>query len=313
METERAHETPGTPLPQDEPPVRRIWIILAVAAVAVVVVTAVGYLLRRQSAIRTSGDPTAIEYIGVRTGFGYEIFDAKGHVVGLVPRDTTTRSVPYFGTPSLALMDEPLIDLVVSQPLSGEKVEFLRLAELEVPGSITGGVGGTFFDTFAGAPADQGRFIFEGRMPRTRMLKLFGLFWRQTSIRRVNLTVRYYAGAHGPAACVFNGPFSVGKAVADADSTGYAMTILKTASDPSAEGFEFSIKPPTCIAAFPPVGVYDSRGRWKEAEFETMDKSGSMFYRFAGAAPEAVSRITFDEKPREKTFHNVPIVFPGAK
>lgn len=138
------------------------------------------------------------------------------------------------------------------------------------------------------------------------------LFTRKRPIDKVDVTLRYYLGPPRDNVCSFTGPFARGQTRQADGGKPYTLRFKRdwSSSHPSAS-FHLSTKQPFIDQR--PL-VYDTAGR-RHLLFRRSGRGGSRGaewdYMVHDVPLRRIARIVFGEKPHEKTFTGIPVVFPN--
>ncbi len=130
---------------------------------------------------------------------------------------------------------------------------------------------------------------------------------RQCPVERVDVTLRYWSGPRGAAEHTFEGPFEPGKAVAAVGDASVTARLARFYETGSSWGTFMEVSGTTPGISSTNVLVYDADGRRHYAYL-----SKSAFFRVHSVAPEDITAVTIGEERRERTFHNVKVVYPDV-
>jgi len=283
-------------------PKRRILLLLALfilpVAVMVIVALAIG---DGGPKFYVSGDPTDIKLVGVLPDGSDGLYDAEGRLVGKMVVDHPND-----------LWDGLCRKFVFELP-ANEKLFFVSSPFPKANGErdLGGSGSGPVLTDIAGK-----RFLWQNRsFPSTyRKPFLGGFLFHEMEVDRVDLTFRFFKGGRrGPAELSFTGPFTPDRPC-QADG-GRAGTLTPSYSYRyTDERAEFHLDTPLrCGSSDILVLAYDNDGKRHLAH----SGSGSWGtrglqadYRIEGLALDEISAFTLNEKPREKTFHNIRVLYP---
>ncbi|MHC4715235.1 MAG: hypothetical protein ACYTAN_18525, partial [Planctomycetota bacterium] len=153
---------------------------------------------------------------------------------------------------------------------------------------------------------------YEKRWPYSRLpLRWFS---RETPLEKIDLPLRYWRGPRGEADLTFLGPFEAGRTTS---AEGGPSATLKPAnyyglSSEWGMWLEFSTE--SEIEAGKTALVYDRSGVRHRTRSRKSTRTIAPFHYVCvvdGLAPEDISAVTVGEMPRERTFHNITVRYPG--
>ncbi|MHC4714219.1 MAG: hypothetical protein ACYTAN_13285 [Planctomycetota bacterium] len=254
-----------------------------------------------------TGDDLDIRLVGVWHQYYDDVFDASGRRVGkTIGTDYSCRGgLSTFLSRAFLFDLPPLAPDVFECPsltirLAGSD-RCLSEADLENVRQkrricVRAGISSTYTYTF---PSD--RFL-----PNRRT--------EERPVERVDALLTYWSGPRGAAELTFEGPFEAGKPVASVGDTSATASLASFYKMGRTWGTLVSLNFPAAVELDPSVLVYDDDGRRHCAGLFApgTEVSASAVYRVPSLAPEDISAITVGEAPRERVFHNVAVVFPGA-
>ena len=285
---------------------------LAIAASCAVVLLLRLSIVGRDRGIEVTGDPLDIRLVAIRPDSGDEIFAPNGESLGK----------RHFGTQYLERWENVKAnrEFFFDIPETTGPIQFPTRASIRESGTGKG-LGGA---TPVLRPAEDGKkqvvvpavFLQEYR----KRIITFGIQFIdryiptvKKRVRDVDITLRFYSGPNGPAALRFTGPFSEEHPVSDDAKGGCTMTVKMESRGRRTQSVSINVDSPQQLDADSICVLYKDDGSWFSCHLEGPygEPDFKFEYRIPWSHPlSQISAVTIGEKVRDRTFHNVPIVFP---
>jgi len=278
-------------------------IVLIVAALVAIVLATAG----TEGKFYVSGDPINIKLVGVLPDGSDDLYDAEGKLVGtMVVNSTMSLGGADDGTERLCR------DFIFELPTE-ESLLFVPSPLLKANGQCH--LGGTVYGPLLTDIGGKRSLRQNRSFPSTyRKPFLGGFLFHEMEVDRVDLTFRFFKGGRrGPAELSFTGPFTPDRPC-QADG-GRAGTLTPSYSYRyTDERAEFHLDTPLrCGSSDILVLAYDNDGKRHLAHSGSgsWGMSGVQAdYSIEGLGFSDIAALTVNEKPCEKTFHNIRVRYP---
>ncbi len=284
----------------------RIGLVVGVVACAILI--GVIYLRYGDVGHYVTGDSTEIDLIGVRPDEGDTLFDVEGRPVGSISNFAGPESA--WGPDKMARdfvfrlpedLEIQFVGTTMVTPAGGKRMVELarpRIASLAIP------------------PLAVVDATLDRQIDHWVDLWVYQII-DEVELTHVDLTMRYYLdGERGPPEATFNGPFKVGKVRRYQSQTNrYTLTPLPDGKHGSPEQRFFKVTADRALYFGAPLIAYDKEGNAHLGIYSggsrSTGRSGSteQRFRFPNLKRESIARITFNERARARTFHNIPVRF----
>ncbi len=305
----------------DRDRMRKLTRRAAIATVAAIALTLIFILLipiEEKQVVKVTGDPLPIELVGVVPAGMDEMFDFNGKSLG---------QWKLRGNISRKIWSQPAVrrDFIFRLPKTSEPVFYLPP---KIRPSDDEGLSARYWGSqlqadylgvaqlWSGGQTVQYGGVLEGFMSTNLLKRQPGQTIGITGPRvpeRVDIVWRYYHGRRGPADGTFTGPFTIGNVYTDPKNPQCTLEVLKPNN--MEDTAELLVKTNTETDWTMRLFVY--RGNdWQFAQYNggSFGSGNSRIkYRIVNLSLADITKITFNEKPREKIFRNIPIYLPGIK
>jgi hypothetical protein len=266
-----------------------------------------------------TGDPLDIRLVGIQPGCSLSIVDVNGRKI-----DETFGSERHYAYYSKGWLQRMYI---FEMPRTADRVTLSYGTEgrpSECPAARTGlgielsggGSGiderGRIYCMFHQPDKYQAhpRFPFLMRMPI--LSRYFG--YTQKPYTNIDITLRYWQGPRGKADFTFAGPFAVGKTFQAQDGAPGTLVFSDFYSAGGGWGVQALFNGTGRFMGYAEFLAYDKDGNRRHVNGKggnASPTSSTMMFEIPNCRAEDVAYITFGEKPRERTFHRVPVAFPN--
>ncbi len=277
-------------------------------------------------AFRVSGDSTDIRLIGVIPDGGDEILDPESGKTALgLDGAPLARLIDYDGTFSVwddeqfsAWVEKKQVPrtFVFELPPGGPPLRFLpsRVTNVSVPYVLPGP---PHFSVRT-RPDQRTVACLKASVRTTRRVRwLMGFLSMRRPVDTVDVTLRYFIGdERGKPDVAFDGPFAVGDVLQDEATGSYTLTV-STSDLYRAGSASFRIAGTAPVEHGAPFIAYDKHGGWHlalPAGGTTSGRKGKATFSFDYVVRDVplkdITRVTFNEKPSTRVFHNVRVAYP---
>ena len=237
-----------------------------------------------------TGDPMDIHLVGVYTGSSTDLRDASGGIIGdtLATADWPERIIP---------VDEG-VDRYFIFRLPDTPAEIVVHSEYHWPLYVGGG--------------SRPHVQYSVKLRRWIQPIPFVRRWRwQVPATQVDISLSYWYGPRGPASLTFTGPFAPGATISPDNGAVGTLSISSYFSVGNGWGSWCWVSGNTPMSVHEAL-AYDLNGKRRVVGYHLLgggETSGRALFVVRGLAPHEISAITFSEKPRTKTFHNVTVTY----
>ncbi len=251
-----------------------------------------------------------IRLIGIRANGDDAIYGMDGKKI---------KDSPAYSRNAAWKIDELQRNFLFEIPPSPEPIQFLRPVIIKDSGSKALWSNLAFFPEPILKPDGSRVLTLQSTLPKERHDSVgfgFARFPKTRTLNHVDITLRYYQGPRGKADAMFRGPFQSRETYTDKSKR---FTLSIKVSHPGLP-LQFAIQVDDTYTRNTPAVVYD---RWGKAHlaghaggsFSSGGSAGTSRsncgFRVNNLALADVSRISFNEKPHEIVFRDIPVFFAG--
>ncbi len=261
-------------------------------------------------AITNNNGPLDIRFVGVCPDQSDDILDSNGQKIEILPYPTPAPRGGLWNAQKLCR------DFVFELPETKSPVLFVPWRVIHVAGQDTRldqSNASSLYPVYTGR---RQLLFIDTLVPETYQNPVLGLLRQQTSVDRVDVTLRYFHGPSSATIASFNGPFTQNQTLAAKEDPGVTLTVLPEKKNEATKELNarFRLKFSSKMEFDTAILLYDTQGRrhltWNDSISQSKSETTFDFYVLTESIPLAqVARVAV-EKPYEVTAHNVQIVYP---